>query len=89
VDRLETILGRYLPDGQRIDFLNVDVEGKDEEVLRSNDWTRFRPRFVLAETLSTDMLNMNRCPIVRFLQTVGYSPISKAYNTSFFERSGA
>lgn len=89
VDRLETILDRYLPDGQQIDFLNVDVEGKDEEVLRSNNWTRFRPRFVLAETLRTDMLNMNCCPIVRFLQTVGYSPISKANNTSFFERSGA
>ena len=89
VDRLENILDEYLPAGQQIDFLNVDVEGKDEEVLRSNDWTRFRPRFILAETLRIDMLNLNSCPIVQFLQTVGYSPVSKAYNTSFFVRAEA
>ena len=29
--------------GQSIDFMNVDVEGHDLEVLESNDWQRFRP----------------------------------------------
>jgi len=86
VDRLEAIIDKYLPPGQQIDFLNVDVEGKDEEVLRSNDWKRYRPRFILAETLRGDILNMAKCPIVQFLQTVGYRPVSKAYNTSFFAR---
>ena len=84
VERLDALLERYLPRGQQIDFLSVDVEGKDEEVLRSNDWSRFRPRFILAETLRTDMLNMDKCPVVQFLQSVGYKPVCKAYNTSFF-----
>lgn len=86
VERLDSLLQQHLPAGQSIDFLSVDVEGKDEEVLRSNDWTRFRPRFVLAETLRTDMLNMSACPIVQFLRTVGYKPVGKAYNTTFFAR---
>jgi FkbM family methyltransferase len=44
---LAEVLAKYLPVGQSIDFLNVDVEGLDEKVLRSNDWhVRFggRPR---------------------------------------------
>jgi len=88
VERLDTLLGRHLPAGQQIDFLSVDVEGKDEEVLRSNDWNRYRPRFILAETLRTDMLSVGECPVVRFLCGVGYKPVGKAYNTSFFEREG-
>lgn len=86
VDRLDALLGRHLPTGQQIDFLSVDVEGKDEEVLRSNDWSRYRPRFILAETLRTDMLNLSACPVVQFLCSVGYTPVGKAYNTSFFVR---
>ena len=86
VDRLDVLLGRHLPEGQQIDFLSVDVEGKDEEVLRSNDWERYRPCFVLAETLRTDMLHLDECPVVQFLRSVGYTPVSKAYNTSFFAR---
>jgi FkbM family methyltransferase len=86
VDRLDALLARHLPTGQQIDFLSVDVEGKDEEVLRSNDWSRYRPRFILAETLRADMLRMGECPVVQFLGSVGYKPIGKAYNTSFFVR---
>lgn len=86
VQRLDTLLERHLPPGQIIDFLSVDVEGKDEEVLRSNDWQRFRPRFVLAETLRTDILHLRDCPVVEFMDSVGYKPVSKAYNTTFFER---
>lgn len=86
VERLDVLLKRHLPSNQIIDFLSVDVEGKDEEVLRSNDWARYRPRFILAETLRTDMLGMNECPIVDLLLSVGYRPVAKAYNTSFFVR---
>lgn len=86
VQRLDILLTHHLPAGQQIDFLSVDVEGKDEEVLRSNDWSRYRPRFILAETLRTDMLNLSACPVVQFLCSVGYTPVGKAYNTSFFAR---
>ena len=86
VERLDALLVRHLPARQRIDFLSVDVEGKDEEVLRSNDWSSFRPRFILAETLRTNMLSLGECPVVNFLRSVGYTPVCKAYNTSFFAR---
>lgn len=35
----------------RIDFLKIDVEGAEAEVIAGNDWTRFRPRVVLVEAV--------------------------------------
>jgi FkbM family methyltransferase len=84
VRRLDDLLTEYLPVGQGIDFLTIDVEGKDREVLESNDWSLFRPRYVLAETLRTDMLQLAACPVVQFLAEQGYKPVAKAYNTTFF-----
>ncbi len=86
VERLDKLLSRHLPEGQMIDFLSVDVEGSDEEVLRSNDWERYRPRFILVETLRSDMLSLCTCTVSQFLRNVGYVPVSKTYNTSFFAR---
>lgn len=84
VRRLDDLLAEHLPSGQNIDFLTIDVEGKDLEVLESNDWDRFRPRFILAETLRTDILALASCPVVRLLGGKGYRPVAKAYNTTFF-----
>ena len=38
-------------DVTRIDFLKIDVEGAEADVLAGNDWTRFRPRVVVAEAI--------------------------------------
>ncbi len=89
VRRLDEILDQYLPLGQQIDFMSVDVEGKDYEVLASNDWTRFRPKYILAETLRTELLKMEQCPVVQLMLDMGYTPIAKAYNTTFFQRVDA
>jgi FkbM family methyltransferase len=81
---LGDLLSECLPPGQLIDFLTVDVEGKDLEVLESNDWDRFRPRFVLAETLRMELEDVAKCPTARLMARHGYRPIAKAYNTTFF-----
>jgi FkbM family methyltransferase len=66
---LAEILGRNLPPGQTIDFMSVDVEGCDLQALESNDWERFRPRFVVVEDKETDA---ERSDIVRFMRGRGY-----------------
>ena len=86
VRRLDSILDQYLPDGVNIDFMTVDAEGKDIGILKSNNWDRYRPRFVLAETLRTELTKISACPLVGFMKSVGYLPVAKAYNTTFFER---
>ena len=48
---LAAILDEYLADlGEEIDLISVDCEGHDMEVLRSNDWSRFKPKLILVET---------------------------------------
>lgn len=88
VRRLDDILAEELPADTAIDFISVDVEGRDLDVLRSNDWQKYRPRFVLAETLRTPLLELGQCPVSAFMVLQGYAPVCKAYNTTFFERAG-
>ena len=83
--RLTEILDQYLPPGQRIDFMTVDVEGMDEDVLRSNDWDRYRPSFLLVEDLrQSSLLRLAESPLVRYLDQIGYDPIARTLNTNIF-----
>jgi FkbM family methyltransferase len=83
--RLADVLAEHLPAGQAIDFMTIDVEGFEIEVLESSDWERFRPRYVLAEILRTPVLELGNHRIVKWLQGVGYRPVAQAFNTTFFE----
>jgi FkbM family methyltransferase len=84
---LAEVLGDHLPPRQTIDFMTVDVEGMDEVVLASNDWSRFRPLFVLAEELEfPGFSRMCDSKVVAFLSQVGYSLCSKTANTLIFRR---
>ena len=81
---LSKILEKYLPEGQEIDFLNVDVEGKDFEVLKSNDWSTYRPKVVLVEILPSSIEEVFKHPIFIFMKENGYSFFAKTFNTCFF-----
>lgn len=87
---LREILNRHLPDGQHIDFLSVDVEGLDLEVLRSNDWARFRPTAVVVEELPGPSAPAEGTAISRFLGSQGYSLRARTMNSVFFvdDRAG-
>lgn len=47
--RLADVLDCYVAAGQRIDFLKIDVEGWEADVIASADWSRHRPRIVVIE----------------------------------------
>jgi FkbM family methyltransferase len=47
---LRSLFEKFVPEKQKVDLLSVDCEGYDLNVLKSNDWTRFRPSVVVAET---------------------------------------
>lgn len=77
---LATILGAYLPAGQSIDLLSVDVEGLDLGVLRSNDWERFPARCVLVEC-DIDLCAVTGHPVYQFLAPLGYRPVARTTRT--------
>jgi FkbM family methyltransferase len=80
---LADILSDAVPAGQSIDVLTVDVEGRDLDVLKSNDWTRFRPTMVLAETLGRSLLDLHSEPVAAYLSSLGYAIAAKTLNTAF------
>jgi FkbM family methyltransferase len=81
---LADVLSEHVPAGTPIDFLTVDVEGHDLEVLRSSDWTRFRPRLVLAEATGLTLEEASRGPAVDFMSGSEYVAVSKTVNSIFF-----
>jgi FkbM family methyltransferase len=81
---LSDILEAYLPNGQRIDFLSVDVEGHDLRVLRSNDWKKYRPRAVLVESLMTGLEEISQSETYRFMKSERYTLLAKSLSTLIF-----
>jgi len=82
--RLDDILARHLPPDQSIQFMSVDVEGFDLEVLQSNNWMLFRPEYVLVEIWHLHLDRAHDHPIVKYLYSQGYYLFGKAYSTVFF-----
>jgi FkbM family methyltransferase len=83
---LAEILEKYLPKNQSIDFLNIDVEGLDYQVLNSNDWNQYRPHIVLVEDL--DCLPIEQiCDsrILQFMKEQGYELMAKTLFTLIFK----
>jgi FkbM family methyltransferase len=82
---LREVLTRYLPAGTPIDFMSVDVEGFDLSVLRSNDWTRYRPTVLLVECAGVSLAALDAAPLGQFVKAVGYQICAKTVRTTFFK----
>jgi FkbM family methyltransferase len=83
--KLSNLLSINLPKSQKIDFLSIDVEGLDLEVLESNDWSLFRPKCVLIEQRNLDITNLQDSHVYQFLDRCKYKFIAKTFNTLIFQ----
>ena len=79
---LEEIFEKHLPHGQEIDFISIDVEGLDLQVLKSNDWNRFRPKIVLIEIFGSSINDIINSKEYKYLSGVEYECFAKTVNTS-------
>ena len=86
VDTLENILDKYMPENTQIDFLNIDAEGKDEEVLISNNWEKYKPNFILIEILREEDIDDTSSSIKTFLKSKDYILINKIFDTYIFKK---
>lgn len=80
---LREILAEHLA-GNAIDFMNIDVEGYDLDVLQSNDWSRYRPKIVLVEILDSSLHGLLSHPVVQLMSRHGYVVYAKQVNTVLF-----
>jgi len=69
------------PDERAIDFLSIDTEGTELDILRSIDWKAFRPKLLCVENHFQERHQAD------FLQSIGYRRTGKTfgYSNDFYE----
>lgn len=80
VTKLSTLIDTFGAEKLPITFFNIDVEGLELEVLRSNNWDKIRPKVVIIEALSSGMLDA----ISHFLSKVNYVKVASTKNSHFY-----
>lgn len=85
--RLDEILDKYLPINTSIDFLSIDVEGLDFQVLKSLNLNKYKPKIILIEILDIDLIKIHENEIYLYLINHGYNIIAKSVNTVFFKNN--
>jgi len=81
---LAQILAEKLPLGQAIDFMNIDVEGFEIQVLRSNDWNKYIPKVIVLETYLQGFNKINQSDFAVFLNSQNYEIFSKSFYSVIF-----
>jgi Methyltransferase FkbM domain len=74
---LARLLDRHLPAGVQIDLLNVDVEGLDEEILLSHNWTTYPARIVVFEKPCLAIQEIARLPVIHHLSALSYTVVGR------------
>ena len=81
---LAEVCARHAPD--RIDFLSIDAEGFERQIISGGDWKRFRPRAILVEAIRPG--DWSRSDIGRIVRTHDeWEPLLLAadYRFAFFD----
>lgn len=85
---LSFILDTYLPNDIQIDFLSIDVEGLDYDVLVSNNWEKYKPSVIAVESwYSSDINDMKNNEIYKLLKSKNYTLYAKTVNTLIWKQN--
>jgi len=68
----------------RFGLLSIDLEGLDEEIIRSIDLNRWRPEVIVIELHGFELLSCASHPVVKHLLEFGYRLDSFSANNAFF-----
>jgi FkbM family methyltransferase len=87
---LKNIIEKYAQN-KKIDFLSVDTEGYDLEVLKTNDWNLYRPSFIILETVEYSKRILGKklnATYDLFMNNIGYNKIADTYiNTIYIDKN--
>ncbi len=81
--KLSSVLKKYVSKTTIIDFLNIDVEGNELSVLKSNDWGKYMPSVILVENI-VDKKERTLTPIEKYLKGKGYKMHKRAKLTQIY-----
>jgi FkbM family methyltransferase len=80
---LSEVFDNHLPAGTKIDFMSIDVEGLDFQVLLSNNWDKYKPDVLLVEE-NVNVDELQHSPIYNFLKEKGYEFFAKTLRTCVY-----
>jgi hypothetical protein len=77
---LKKILQNQPIPAEGIDYLNIDAEGLDLEVIHSNDFERFRPKIISVKVSPIDTVeHVSSNEIYKELERLGYACVAKNF----------
>jgi FkbM family methyltransferase len=76
---LKDVLDKYGEGIGPVDFLNIDIEGMDYEVLISNDWVKYKPAVIAIEMDGETIDDILSNKAYHFLSNHDYKFVAKNY----------
>ena len=83
-----SVFSNYLKPSQEIDFLTIDTEGYDLEVLKSNDWDKYRPHYIVVESLEYERENTGKKLnhiFNTYMNDIGYEIVADTFINSIYK----
>jgi FkbM family methyltransferase len=87
VEPINSILEKYLPKGQHIDLMTIDVEGFELRIVESLDFEKYSPDYFLLEDLdfaNKPFCEMGKSRLYQFLNLKGYMCVGATHLTMLF-----
>lgn len=81
---LNQVFSKFCKKTSCIDLLKIDVEGKELDVLKSNNWKKFVPKVIICEFINVDVEKLNKNPIYKFLKSRDYLLYCKLLQNGIF-----
>lgn len=81
VRKLEDVLDEYLPEGIEIDFMSIDAEGYDLNVLKGLNILRYKPKYICIEASKEDISD----GIYDMLRENDYSEVYSSGSNAIFK----
>jgi FkbM family methyltransferase len=88
VKPLSHVFKENIPPSTPTDVMSLDTEGYDMVVLKSNDWNKYRPRFVVIETLEykrTELGERYDDTFNAYMKSVGYAPVANTVVNTIYQ----
>ena len=85
---LTSILDKTKYNGKKIDFLNIDTESSDLDVLKSLDFKKYEPKLICVELIdrfSPDQKKIKKHKIYKFLKDKKYKLVWSGYFSHIFK----
>lgn len=83
---LRKILDEHVAPGTTIDFLTIDTEGLEMEVLMSNDWDKYQPTIIILESHIIEIEKYLNSELDLFMKNLGYTLVAKSYYSYFYQK---